>query len=90
MRVIPCLVPSEAIGEFTDVAGADQTARGGMPARPWPSNRRLRGHATYAIAVLAPEPVKFGVLVVPTAALVQVARSLVTRTLSAVSLARLV
>ena len=56
--VIPCLGLGEAIGEFTDVAGADQAVHNGMPARrhgPVIAGCAAAPHPP--LRVLAPEPV---------------------------------
>ena len=66
LRAVPSLRPGEAAGELTDVVSADQLAHDGV-AR-WRHCPVIAGCAAAPDPpprVLAPEPLKFGILVVP-------------------------
>ena len=61
-EVIPALCLAEAAGEFTDVAGADQVAHGGVTAwRHCPVIAGCVAAPDPPLRVLALEPVKFGI-----------------------------
>ena len=69
LRALPFLRAGEAASEFTNVASGDQLARGGVTA--WRHGPVIAGCAAAPYPpprVLAPEPLKLGILVVPASA----------------------
>jgi hypothetical protein len=63
---MPSLGLGEVAGEFTDVTGADQLARGGVTAgRHGPVIAGCAAAPHPPLRVLAREPVKVGILIVP-------------------------
>ena len=69
LRAMPFLRAGEAASEFTNVASVDQLARGGVTA--WRQGPVIAGCAAAPYPpprVLAPEPLKLGILVVPASA----------------------
>lgn len=69
LRAMPFVRAGEAASEFTNVASVDQLARGGVTA--WRHGPVIAGCAAAPYPpprVLAPEPLKLGILVVPASA----------------------
>src|SRR5438876_737731 len=66
---MPSLRPGEAAGEFTDVTGTDQLARGQVTGRrQYPVVAGCAAAPDPPLRVLAPEPLEPGILVVPAGA----------------------